>query len=124
MAYDRPIESLDELMDGGVRERFNDALCKVWFNVFDPNTDPKATREINLKVKIKPTEHRDAAAFHVDVVTKLAPPVPLSQTVMLQVDGSGGIIATERTSQIQGQIDMDGNETIPKVVSFGKDKAN
>ena len=119
MAFDRPIDSLDDLFDGGVRERFNNALRKVWDNVFDPNTDPKATREITLKVKIKPSERRDAAAFNVDVVSKLAPPVSLSQTVMLQMNGSGEIIATERSNQIPGQIDMDGNEKIPKVVFFG-----
>ena len=119
MAFDRPIDSLDDLFDGGVRERFNNALRRVWDNVFDPNTDPKAAREITLKVKIKPSERRDAAAFNVDVVSKLAPPVSLSQTVMLQMNGSGEIIATERSNQIPGQIDMDGNEKIPKVVFFG-----
>lgn len=119
MAFDRPIENLDELMDGGVRERFNDALRKVWDNVFDPNTDPKAARCITMKVKIKPSERRDAAAFSVDVIATLAPPVSLSQTVMLQINGDGNIVATERTNQVPGQIDIDGKETIPKFVTFG-----
>lgn len=124
MAYDRPIESLDDLMDGGVRERFNDALRKVWDNVFDPNTSAKAKREIQLKVIIRPSERRDAASFDVDVIPKLAPPVPLSQTVMLQLGGDGEIIATERSNQIPGQLDIDGNESIPKVVTFGEKKAD
>lgn len=123
MAIDRPIESLDELMDGGVRERFNDALRKVWMNVFDPNTNPKAVREIQLKVKIKPNKRLDAADFNVDVTTKLAPPEPLTQTVMLQLSGDGSIVATERTNQVPGQIDIDGDETIPKVVTFNNSKA-
>lgn len=123
MAYDRPIESLDELMDGGVRERFNDALRKVWANIFDPNTSPKNVREIQLKVKIKPNKRLDAADFNVEVTTKLAPPEPLSQTVMLQLVGDGSIVATERTNQIAGQLDIDGNESIPKVVTFANEKA-
>lgn len=118
---ERPIKSLSELMDGGVEERFNDALRRIWENVFDPNTDPGKVRELDLKIKIKPTENRDACAFSVDVITKTAPPVPLTQTVMLQVRSDGTVVATERTSQVPGQIDMDGNEqSLPKVITFEK----
>lgn len=120
MAYYRPIDSLDELMDGGVRERFNDALARVWENVFDPNTDPVIQREITLKVKIKPSARRDTCDFHVDVIPKLAPPVNLGQTVMLSMKDDGTVIATEITSQVPGQMDMDGQETIQKVVEFDK----
>ena len=107
---ERPIDSLDQLMDGGVKERFNNALAKVWDNVYDPNTNPTAVREITMKVKIKPSERRDAASFSVDIMPKLAPPVSLSQTVMLQLNGDGSITATERTDQIPGQMNMDGGE--------------
>ena len=128
MAYDRPIESLDELMDGGVRERFNDALCKVWFNVFDPNTDPKTKRQIQIIIEIAPNERRDAAAFTVDVKSKIAPPVKMSQTCFLYQDDQGNVMATEITKQVPGQMDMDGNEQpMPRVVEFGKsnkEKAN
>lgn len=116
---ERPIDSLDQLMDGGVRERFNDALRKVWDNVYDPNTNPTAAREITMKVKIKPSERRDAAAFSVDIMPKLAPPISLSQTVMLQLNGDGSITATERTDQIPGQMNMDGGEEpLPTEVVF------
>ena len=33
MATQRPIKSLSDLMDGGVEERFNQELEKVWDNV-------------------------------------------------------------------------------------------
>ena len=116
---ERPIDSLDRLMDGGVRERFNDALAKVWDNVYDPNTDPGATRQIVMRVKIKPSERRDIAAFNVDIMPKLAPPVSLSQTVMLQLNGDGSVTATERTEQIPGQINMSGGEEpLPTIVQF------
>lgn len=116
---DRPIKSLSDLMDGGVEERFNDALNKVWKNVYDPNTNPVATREVTLKIKIKPNERRDACDFNVDVVSKLAPPVPLTQTVMLQLNSDGSITATERTNQIPGQLDISGNEApLPAVITF------
>lgn len=118
---ERPIKSLSDLMDGGVEERFNDALSKVWENVYDPNTEAKRAREVVLKVKIIPNERRDSCDFRVDVVPKLAPPVSLSQTVMLNIGSNGEIVATERTDQIPGQFDIDGNEApIPRTVQFPK----
>ena len=123
---ERPIKSLSELMDGGVEERFNRALDQVWDNVFDPNTKADAPREITMKVKIRASQNRDSARFDVDIIPKLAPPVSLSQTVMLSLSGDGSIVATERTNQIPGQIGMDGSEQpLPKVMEFKKpsDKA-
>lgn len=118
---ERPIKSLSELMDGGVEERFNDALTKIWSNVYDPNTKPTQAREINLKIKVIPNERRDSCNFKVNVTTKMAPPIEMTQTVMLSVGADGEIRATERTGQVPGQISMDGDETpMPKTIEFGK----
>lgn len=121
MATQRPIKSLSDLMDGGVEELFNSALAEVWENVFDPNTDAKKPREVTIKVKITPNERRDSCDFRVSVVPKLAPKVDLAQTVMLTITQNGNVIATERTNQIPGQVDMEGNETpLPNTVNFGR----
>jgi len=121
MQQQRPIKSLSELMDGGVEERFNAALMEVWENVYDPNTDPKRVREVNLKIKITPNERRDSCDFRVSVVPKLAPKVDLTQTVMLSLSTDGSVVATERTSQVPGQIDMTGNEApLPQTIEFGR----
>lgn len=118
---ERPIKSLSDLMDGGVEERFNDALAKVWENVYDPNTEARKPREVVMKVKIIPNERRDSCDFRVDIAPKLAPLASLSQTVMLNIGSNGEIIATERTDQIPGQVDIEGNETpIPRTVQFHK----
>ena len=120
MATQRPIKSLSDLMDGGVEERFNAALDQVWANVYDPNTEARKPREVIMKVKIIPNERRDSCDFRVDVNPKLAPLASLSQTVMLNLDANGQIIATERTDQVPGQIDIEGNEApIPQTVNFG-----
>lgn len=120
MATQRPIKSLSDLMDGGVEERFNAALDQVWANVYDPNTDAVKAREVVMKVKIIPSARRDSCDFRVDIIPKLAPPVSLSQTVMLNIGSNGEIIATERTEQVPGQIDIEGKETpIPQTVNFG-----
>lgn len=121
MATQRPIKSLSDLMDGGVEERFNEALTKVWSNVYDPTTEARKPREVVMKVKIIPNERRDSCDFRVDVTPKLAPPVALSQTVMLSLGADGSITATERTDQLPGQLDIDGNESpLPTTVSFGQ----
>lgn len=118
---ERPIKSLSDLMDGGLEERFNQELTKVWQNVSDPNTNPTAARKVVMEVKIVPNERRDSVQFHVNVSSKLAPHVALTQTVMLSLGADGTITATERTEQVPGQLDMEGNEApLPSTISFGR----
>lgn len=118
---ERPIKSLSNLMDGGLEERFNQELTKVWQNVYDPNTNPTAARKVVMEVKIVPNERRDSVQFHVNVSSKLAPHVALTQTVMLSLGADGTITATERTEQVPGQLDMEGNEApLPSTISFGR----
>ena len=124
MAQERQIKKLDELLDGGVTERFNMEMERVMNNVFDPNTDPKANRQIQIIINIKPNERRDAGEFRVDVKSRIAPMVPITQTVFLRQDDYGNVVATEITQEVPGQIDMNGNEqAMPRVVTFGKSKA-
>lgn len=118
---ERPIKSLSDLMDGGLEERFNQELTKVWQNVYDPNANPTAARKVVMEVKIVPNERRDSVQFHVNVSSKLAPHVALTQTVMLSLGADGTITATERTEQVPGQLDMEGNEApLPSTISFGR----
>ena len=118
---ERPIKSLSDLMDGGLEERFNQELTKVWQNVYDPNTNPTAARKVVMEVKIVPNERRESVQFHVNVSSKLAPHVALTQTVMLSLGADGTITATERTEQVPGQLDMEGNEApLPSTISFGR----
>ena len=118
MPWQRQIGNLDELMDGALTERFNYEMTRVLQNVFDVNTDPKFKRQIQIVIDIKPNERRDAAEFRVDVKSKIAQPIAVTQTVMLYQDDTGNVTATEITNQVPGQIDMDGEITIPKVVEF------
>ena len=117
----RQIRQLDELMDGALTERFNREMDRVLQNVFDPNTDPKAKRQIQIIVEIKPNEARDRAEFKVDLKTKIAPPVPMVQMCFLYQNDAGDVTAAEITREIPGQMDMDGGEQpLPRVVEFGK----
>ena len=118
---ERQIKNLDELMDGAMTERFQQHWDKVMQNVFDPNTDPKAKRQITVVIDITPNERRDAAEYSIDFKTKMAPMRKLAQTIFLHMDDHGKVTATEVTQQIPGQISMDGSEqAIPKVIEFGQ----
>lgn len=120
----RQIKQLDELMDGALTERFNREMDRVLKNVFDPNTDPKAKRQIQIIIEIKPNEAREMANFKVDIKTKTAPPVTISQTCFLYQDDDGNVTAAEVTREIPGQIGMNGQEQpLPRVVEFGKSNA-
>lgn len=122
----RQIKQLDELMDGALTERFNLEMERVLKNVYDPNTNPKQKRQIQIVIDITPNERRDAAEFKVDVKSKIASPIAIAQTCFLHQDDNGNVTATEITKEVPGQIDIDGNEQqLPKVVEFGKkEKAN
>lgn len=49
---------LENLKDGAAVEMLNDELQRVLANIQDVNTDSKQVRELNLKIKIKPSEGR------------------------------------------------------------------
>lgn len=118
MSNQRKIKSLDELMDGALAERFNYEMERVLANVFDLNTSPKAKRKIQIIINITPNERRDAAEFKVEVKSTVASPIPVTQTVFLDVDDHGNVTATEITNQTPGQINIDGDETSPNVIEF------
>ena len=49
---ERQIKKLDELMDGALTERFNQVLDEVMRNAVDPNTDPKAKRQVKIVIDV------------------------------------------------------------------------
>lgn len=115
----REINSLDQLMDGAVKERFNKELQKVWNNIYDYRTSPTKARSIALVFKFQPNAKRDAANMSFDVVPKLAPLEALQQTVLMHLCDDGTVQVTEHTDQVPGQIDIEGGEVpIPNVVQF------
>ena len=81
--------SLANISQGAAIERFDLALGEILDNIQDPNTDPEAVREINLKVKIKPNELREMAAIVIEVVPKPAPMTPVLSAALLDKDVKG-----------------------------------
>lgn len=67
--------SLTNVGGGVAEEKFQEALRSVLANICDPDTEEKKTREITIKIKIKPVDDsRDRCFFSVHVPPpKLAP---------------------------------------------------
>jgi len=87
--------SLATVGGGAAVERFDIALQQVINNILDLNTDPKAERNVTLKVSFKPTENRDMGAVSISVVPKLAPVSAYRTQVFLGTDATGKGMACE-----------------------------
>ena len=73
--------SLIDLLGGAVVEAFDHELGRVAENILDPNTLSTSSREITLKVKIKPTPDRQLGAVEFLCSAKLAPSKPLATRI-------------------------------------------
>lgn len=120
----KEIDSLDQIMGGAVKERFREELEKVWQNIYDMNTDADKVRKVILECQFKPNERRDAADMSVKVSSRLAPPVALTQTVLMQLHDDGSVSVMERSDEVPGQMDFEGNEFVPKIAQFNKPAEN
>ncbi len=74
--------TLNSINGGVMGELFQRSFDKVLENIADPATPPKATREILLRVRIKPNASREGAEITVRAEEKL-PGVKESQSYML-----------------------------------------
>lgn len=87
--------TLDTLSAGAAVERLNLELDGILENILDPNTNPKALREINLKIKIKPTDDRSSAVVEIQATSKLAPVTEHITQIYIGTDQHGKAEASE-----------------------------
>ncbi|WP_411553305.1 replication terminator protein [Paenibacillus lautus] len=99
--------TLESLANGGVVERFEQELEKVFANIGDPNTNAKATRKISLALTIKPDDKREVAEVTIQATTTLAPSKELMTTIIMDRDNDGKVVGAELKSSMQGQTYMD-----------------
>ena len=111
------LQALDDVMDGAIEARFNHAMLEVLENIADPNTEATKARKITLTVTIKPNDDRGFAAAVAEAKATLVPRKPVATYISLDIDGAKATI-TEQTRETPEQIDIDGNETTPRVAVF------
>jgi hypothetical protein len=91
---DEPTVTLATLGQGAAGELFEKELQEVLKNIADVNTDPKAKREVLLRVSITPNDEREMGDTVVSVVSKLAP-VRKVKTLLFLGRRQGRLVAVE-----------------------------
>lgn len=65
--------SFESLANRAAIERADLELARVLANIQDVNTSSKVVREVNIKIKIKPSDDRGAGEVEIQATSKLAP---------------------------------------------------
>jgi len=93
--------SLDNVKGGAAIELFNMELQAILDDIADPNKQPDAAREVNLKMVIKPDEEGNIGNVGLQVKSKLAPVAPVFTKVVLGSRAGKGeareLISTQQT---------------------------
>jgi len=97
----------ETLMGGKLNAQYMQAMEDIANNIMDPNRDADATREITIKIKIKPTVNGDQVAILGQVIPKLAPEKAVATFAFVDKDIDGQIDMCEygghANKQVQGQ---------------------
>ncbi|MCK1216553.1 hypothetical protein MXZ89_04215 [Streptococcus uberis] len=97
---------LSAIGEGGLQEKVDKELEKVFDNILDPNTDTKAARKLIITLTMKPDDTRQTVATGMEVKSTLAPQTGVATTVLVgQKDGK--VYANELKSSIPGQMYFD-----------------
>ena len=114
--------NLEEFAGGALSEKFNSEIQKVLDNIYDPNTDVKKVRTLELKVKFEPTTNRDGAKVSIQANTKLAPVVPTETTIGIGQDiKTGKVVAAEFKNQLPGQLGIKVDEETGEILTAEND---
>lgn len=97
---------LSAIGEGGLQEKVDKELEKVFDNILDPNTDTKTARKLTITLTMKPDDTRQTVATSMEVKSTLAPQTGVATTVLVgQKDGK--VYANELKSSIPGQMYFD-----------------
>ena len=132
---------LSHIAEGGLQEKLNNELEKVFDNILDLNTEAKAKRKITITLTMSSNEERTVVDTVMDVKAKLAPQNAVATTILVGRDfDTGQVHANELKSTVPGQMYFDENgeiltdigqpvaeieqqaETKPDIIDFNKKK--
>lgn len=97
---------LSVIGEGGLQEKVDKELTKVFDNILDPNTDVKTARKVVITLTMKPDEARQTVNTVMDVKSTLAPQTGVATTVLVG-EKAGTIHANELKSAMPGQTFFD-----------------
>lgn len=104
---------LSHIADGGLQEKLDNELEKVFDNILDLNTEAKAKRKITITLTMSSNEERTVVDTIMDVKSKLAPQNGVATTILVGRDyDTGKVHANELKSTVPGQMYFDENGEI------------
>lgn len=102
--------TIEDLIGGGVQEKINQELEKIFENIHDPNVKADIVRKFTLVITMKPDDNRELIDVDVDFSSKLAPIEGLKTRFITDRDlKSNTIVAQEFKSNQRGQTYVDDN---------------
>ncbi len=113
MAVQKESVSIARLDGGSTVPRLDLELQKLAENLLDPATSATATRELTLKIKIKPNEKRDLANISIGVTSKLAAPKPAETIVFVNQARDGTVTLSEREDRQEDLFEEEGESPAP-----------
>jgi hypothetical protein len=105
--------TLKTLAKGAALELFDREMDAVVANIADVNTNPKAKREINIKVIIQPDENRGLGVAALQVTSKLAAVKPVGALLYFGRDRTGKAVAVSNDFTQPGIFDTQKSNIVP-----------
>lgn len=104
---------LSHIAEGGLQEKLDNELEKVFDNILDLNTEAKAKRKITIELIMSSNEERTVVDTVMTVKSKLAPQNGVATTILVGRDfDTGQVHANELKSTVPGQMYFDENGEI------------
>lgn len=104
---------LSHIAEGGLQEKLDNELEKVFDNILDLNTEAKAKRKITVTLTMSSNEERTVVDTTMEVKSKLAPQNGVATTILVGRDlDTGQVHANELKSTAPGQMYFDENGEI------------
>ena len=100
--------NLNAFADGALLDRVNNDLQKIMENIYDPNTDAKKARKLNITITLSPDKNREVIATDIATKITLASASSVSTTMLVGKDvGTGKVVGRELASGAKGQTYFD-----------------
>ncbi|GAA0057894.1 hypothetical protein GE023_005210 [Streptococcus canis] len=104
---------LSHIAEGGLQEKLDNELEKVFDNILDLNTEAKAKRKITIELIMSSNEERTVVDTTMTVKSKLVPQNGVATTILVGRDyDTGQVHANELKSTVPGQMYFDENGEI------------
>lgn len=99
---------LSNIAEGGLQEKLDKELEKVFENILDVNTDAKKKRTVTITLTMSANEERTVVDTVMEIKSKLAQQVGVGTTILVGRDfDTGKIQANELKSGVAGQMYFD-----------------